>query len=199
MAPHRDFKLTATTNVLKKKREKKHTMQGCSNVPMLNSKTTTTVSMAHTEWLAISLGSRRKTSSVMSASATATFAANTGFRGSLRANAHISTASARTAWATRRRRPTTPLAEPSSTPHAACSPSGTPQSNASSGSRAPPRWSSVDRRVPSCGGIGGRPTGSAPIASTIKRSRRRRAWLKFLRPRDDDVRTRLRGARLGPV
>nr|CAB3450975.1 unnamed protein product [Digitaria exilis] len=126
----------------------------------------------------MSLGSRRKTSSVMSASATATFAANTGFRGSLRANSHISAPAAPTASAAIRSRAPTPVAAPSSTPHAAYSPPppgpapGTPQSNESSGSRAA-RWSSVDRSVPSFGGSGGRPAGSGPIGE-IARARGRR-------------------------
>jgi hypothetical protein len=128
---------------------------------MLNSKTTTTVRIAQTEWLTMSRGSRRKTSSEMRASASATFPANTGFRGSARAKAH---SSATAPHAAPHQRATTPPARRSRPSLGSCSPSpamppwevvGRVQAEESSGTAAP-RWSSsVDHSDPSRAGDAG--------------------------------------------
>jgi hypothetical protein len=150
---------------------------------MLNSNTTTTVSMAQMEWVAMSLGSRRNTRSVVNASAVATFAANTGLRGSLRANAHISAAAARAASRSRSPNPFASVACPHTSSRPAAAPvrrAGTPQSNESgiSGSRTP-RRSCADRSEPSSGRL----DGGDPIAPRGDRGLSLPAFVPSLRTR----------------
>jgi len=151
---------------------------------MLNSKTTTTVRIAQMEWLTMSRGSRRKTSSEMSASASATFPANTGFRGSARANVHSSATAPHAAPHQRATAPPARRSRPSL--GCCCSPSwevvGRVQAEESSGTAAP-RWSSsVDHSDPSRAGVAGVGVGgrAAEATAAMEGSGRRKVTVYVL-------------------
>ncbi|CAD6339576.1 unnamed protein product [Miscanthus lutarioriparius] len=136
---------------------------------MLNSKTTTTVRIAQTEWLTMSRGSRRKTSSEMSAS----LPANTGFRGSARANAHSSATAPHAAPHQRATAPPARRSRPSlgrcSSPSPGWEVVGRVQAEESSGTAAP-RWSSsVDHSDPAS-------PAAAPVLALAAARPRPRPW-----------------------